>query len=216
MTNERQSEAETIRKRMKALRQQKSFDAQGHFLLEQQASVIREKLAEILKNQPFLKQILCFYPFGSEIPLLPLYKKIIAEYLLYFPVTREKDLTFYRVSSIENASFVSGKMGISEPSERQEAYGIASDGVYPRRQTGIRHMEKDKLQNGLYETAAIVPGLAFSLQNMGRIGYGGGYYDRFLAEHPEIYKIGVCYDYQIIANLPQNTWDIPMDCVVTN
>ena len=128
---------------MKALRQQKSFDAQGHFLLEQQASVIREKLAEILKNQPFLKQILCFYPFGSEIPLLPLYKKIIAEYLLYFPVTREKDLTFYRVSSIENASFVSGKMGISEPSERQEAYGVASDGVFPRRQTGIRHMEKD-------------------------------------------------------------------------
>lgn len=216
MAHERRSEAETIRKQVKALRQERSFDTDGRFLPERQASDLRNKLAEILDEQPFLKQVLCFYPFGSEIPLLPLYKKIIAKYSLYFPVTGEQDLTFYRVSFIEDASFVSGKMGISEPSERSEAYGNASDGAHPCGQTGFYPREKGGFQNGLYETAAIVPGLAFSSQNMGRIGYGGGYYDRFLAEHPGIFKIGVCYGFQLVDSLPQDPWDVPMDCIVTD
>lgn len=61
---------------------------------------------------------------------------------------------------------------------------------------------------------AIVPGLAFS-ETMGRVGYGAGYYDRFLRKYPDIFKIGVCYDCQVVDELVTNEFDIPMDCVIT-
>jgi 5-formyltetrahydrofolate cyclo-ligase len=59
----------------------------------------------------------------------------------------------------------------------------------------------------------IVPGIAFDL-GLNRIGFGGGYYDRFL-EGTGAYKIGVCFDYQIIENLESDSHDVPMDIIVT-
>jgi 5-formyltetrahydrofolate cyclo-ligase len=61
---------------------------------------------------------------------------------------------------------------------------------------------------------AIVPGLAFDRRAV-RIGYGGGYYDRFLAAHPGP-KIAIAYDFQLVGRpLPQTDHDIPVDAVVT-
>ena len=55
---------------------------------------------------------------------------------------------------------------------------------------------------------ALVPGLAFD-RNGGRLGMGGGYYDRVLGEVPV--KVGVCFGHQIIDELPMQTHDIKMD-----
>ncbi len=59
----------------------------------------------------------------------------------------------------------------------------------------------------------IVPGLAFDL-NRNRIGFGKGYYDRFL-KGSEAYKIGVCFDYQIVEKIDAGSHDVPVDIVVT-
>lgn len=61
----------------------------------------------------------------------------------------------------------------------------------------------------------LVPGLVFD-QDGNRIGYGGGYYDRFLAQYPRSHKIGLCYDVQRSEDvLPTESWDIPVDTIIT-
>lgn len=59
----------------------------------------------------------------------------------------------------------------------------------------------------------IVPGIAFDVR-LNRIGFGGGYYDRFL-EGTDAYKIGACFDYQIIEDIDAENHDVPMDIIVT-
>jgi 5-formyltetrahydrofolate cyclo-ligase len=59
----------------------------------------------------------------------------------------------------------------------------------------------------------ICPGLAFDASGA-RLGYGVGYYDRFLANRPLV-TIGICYDEQLIEEVPTEPHDIRMDWVVT-
>ena len=60
---------------------------------------------------------------------------------------------------------------------------------------------------------AIIP-LLLCDKRKNRVGYGKGFYDRFLLKHPCL-KIGVCYDFQVLENLTPNPWDIPLDIIVT-
>jgi len=60
----------------------------------------------------------------------------------------------------------------------------------------------------------VVPGVAFDPDG-NRIGYGGGYYDRFLIQVPRAWRIGVCYDLQLIKEVPRADHDVPVDAVVT-
>jgi len=48
-----------------------------------------------------------------------------------------------------------------------------------------------------------------------RIGYGAGYYDRFLAKNQKLRKIGIAFSCQELANLPVDENDIPMDYIIT-
>ena len=62
--------------------------------------------------------------------------------------------------------------------------------------------------------AWIVPGLAFTPDG-GRLGYGGGWYDRLLsASSSTSLKIGVAHDFQIVGDLPREAHDVPVDRVV--
>lgn len=61
---------------------------------------------------------------------------------------------------------------------------------------------------------AIIPGLAFS-NTRDRIGYGAGYYDKFLKSHANIFKIGVCYDCQITDDFKGEDHDVKVDCILT-
>lgn len=60
---------------------------------------------------------------------------------------------------------------------------------------------------------ALVPGVAFDAVGR-RLGRGKGYYDRFLATHPHIYKIGVCFDFQRVTEVPVDEQDVPVDEVI--
>ena len=64
------------------------------------------------------------------------------------------------------------------------------------------------------KTIIIVPGLAFD-RNGFRLGYGGGYYDRFLSDH-SLCSIGLCYDEMLQEKLPRETYDLPVDIVITD
>ena len=63
-------------------------------------------------------------------------------------------------------------------------------------------------------TLCIVPGLAFDRDGY-RLGYGGGYYDRFLAAHPEVTPVGLCYGICLCDRLPRNSYDIPVSYIIT-
>ena len=54
----------------------------------------------------------------------------------------------------------------------------------------------------------LLPGLAFD-RNGYRIGYGGGYYDRFLSREPDHPTVALCFDFQILDHLPVEEFDIP-------
>ncbi len=61
----------------------------------------------------------------------------------------------------------------------------------------------------------VIPGVAFDLQGY-RLGYGKGYYDRVLHGLDEAaVLVGLCYEFQLIANVPAEEHDIHMDLVVT-
>lgn len=60
----------------------------------------------------------------------------------------------------------------------------------------------------------IVPGLAFT-ENGGRLGYGGGFYDRFFAKNPDICKIALSYEQLIAKKLPLSKHDFTVDLIIT-
>lgn len=52
----------------------------------------------------------------------------------------------------------------------------------------------------------VIPGLAFDVSG-GRLGYGGGYYDRFLQAGLDCPRVGLCFDFQLVSALPLDPWD---------
>ena len=134
--------------------------------------------------------VLCYYSVKGEPNVLP-----IAEYALKvgkkvaFPVSHVEDrrLTFHTVSSVSELNI--GAYGIPEPS---------TDAPTP---------------TDLKNSVCIVPALAFD-QNGRRLGYGGGYYDRFLAGFEGV-SIGLAYSCFIERSLPTDQYDATMDIIIT-
>lgn len=57
---------------------------------------------------------------------------------------------------------------------------------------------------------AVIPGMAFTLDGE-RLGRGKGYYDRLLAKMPTVYKLGLCFPFQILDAIPTDENDVLMD-----
>ena len=63
--------------------------------------------------------------------------------------------------------------------------------------------------------AAIIPGSVFDIHG-GRLGYGGGYYDRFLLnDAPQAKRIGLAFELQVVDNVPLEPHDQPLDILIT-
>ncbi|MBU5255038.1 5-formyltetrahydrofolate cyclo-ligase [Tissierella praeacuta] len=61
----------------------------------------------------------------------------------------------------------------------------------------------------------LVPGVVFARDGY-RVGYGGGYYDRFLSKFKEkVNTIGLAFDLQIVEEVPKDSFDIPVDFIIT-
>ena len=59
----------------------------------------------------------------------------------------------------------------------------------------------------------LMPGLAFTEEG-NRMGYGGGFYDKFLAAEPDHPTVALCYDFQMVDYIPTDDYDIPVDRVL--
>ncbi|MDP3097932.1 MAG: 5-formyltetrahydrofolate cyclo-ligase [Syntrophales bacterium] len=81
---------------------------------------------------------------------------------------------------------------------------------------GIREPKADRLIPVPREEidAVLIPAVAFDRQGR-RVGYGGGYYDRFLPEIPRAARIGAAFACQIVAEIPPDPHDVPADRIVT-
>lgn len=80
-------------------------------------------------------------------------------------------------------------------------------------------MECKESQGTIVPTIYIVPMLAFD-KNLTRMGYGGGYFDRYIQKNKRegVYFIGVAYDEQYVGSkefLPTESSDHPLDFIVT-
>ncbi|MCM1216590.1 MAG: 5-formyltetrahydrofolate cyclo-ligase [Lachnospiraceae bacterium] len=131
--------------------------------------------------------ILCYADYGSEISTRELILKALAGgKKVFLPRVEGESMTFYRIHDL--TALAQGYKGISEPRGDTEKY------------CGGGQAER---------TLLLMPGVAFD-RNRNRIGYGKGFYDRFLAEHPELQQrsIAVGYQCQLVEELPAEETDI--------
>ena len=88
------------------------------------------------------------------------------------------------------------------------------DSLQPSEPYGILEPTTSQLSIVNYQLSiVIVPGMAFDRQGH-RLGRGKGYYDRFLSRVPNIYKIGVCFPFQLVDSVPSEETDILMDEII--
>ncbi|NLJ95995.1 MAG: 5-formyltetrahydrofolate cyclo-ligase [Clostridiales bacterium] len=152
-----------------------------------------------LKEYRECELIFTYLSFGSEVDT----RSIIDEALksnkkVYLPRVEGSHMNFYEINDL--SGLVRSKFGILEPD-------VDSDKRY----------EKPLLQEDLYKRKVmLLPGLAFDQQGY-RIGYGAGYYDKYLGkfEDSDFFKIGLAYDFQILNHITTNLYDISADMVVT-
>ncbi len=135
-----------------------------------------------------IQTIAIYYPIRNEVETTPLFIhfKKNKKHVLY-PRTEKKDLHFHQVP--ERYELKTGNFGIAEP----------NPDVHP-------YTEKPDL--------IIVPGVCFSKRG-DRIGYGAGYYDRFLAKNPSITTVGLCFDFQLAEAWDKDSHDHPIQMICT-
>jgi 5-formyltetrahydrofolate cyclo-ligase len=85
---------------------------------------------------------------------------------------------------------------------------IGHYGIREPRAENIRPVPREEID------AIIVPAVAFDLRGY-RVGYGGGYYDRFLPEVPRAVRIGAAFSCQIVPEIPADPHDVRIDRIVT-
>ena len=72
----------------------------------------------------------------------------------------------------------------------------------------------ETFQSTQVQVPILVPGVAFSRRGE-RIGYGKGYYDRYIGIHSELLSVGICFECQLLDVLPAEPQDIAMCQIVT-
>lgn len=78
---------------------------------------------------------------------------------------------------------------------------------------GILEPDND-ITDDVFEGFMLLPGLAFD-EKKHRMGYGGGFYDKYLSEHKNHFKVALAYDFQVFDNIPAEEFDVPADVIVT-
>lgn len=102
----------------------------------------------------------------------------------------ENEIRFYKINGCDEI-LEKSKFGVKEPIAIEDNY-----------------IKKSMIE------LIIVPGVCFD-QNKNRMGFGKGFYDRFL-ESTSLKSIGICFEEQIVEKLPVTTNDVKMDLVITN
>ena len=133
--------------------------------------------------------VMMYYPLSDEVDVTPVIEQLAenGKTVVLPQVTGEATMVLRRYTG--KADLQEGAFGIMEPCGE-----IFSD----------------------YETidVAIIPGMAFDRRG-NRLGRGKGYYDRFLPLLPaRVYKIGICFPFQLLDDIPMEEHDIKMDTIL--
>jgi len=89
------------------------------------------------------------------------------------------------------------------------------EGLAPQGAFHIMEPIEDGPVAGDEKALILMPGLAFDPEGH-RVGYGGGYYDRFLEKEPDHPLVALCYDFQLYDRLEVEAHDVPVDVVLTD
>lgn len=128
----------------------------------------------------------------------------------YLPIKSEIDVTpLLRWALNKKIKIVCPKVMPERQMENLELLGFEDFDYGP---FGTLHPAGNKKYNGSIDLI-IMPGLAFD-ESLNRLGYGGGYYDRFLIKHPKSIKAAVFYPFQFIDNVPVEEHDVKMSKLV--
>lgn len=163
--------------------------------------------AEILSNRNQLP--LQFIQEQSQIILGKLKKlvsfKNIKNVHIYFPINGEVDTKKF----IEELCTI----GINVYFSRQEKSSLK---ISKNKITILKNglLNETSVKRFPYFPVIVIPGVAFD-QSMNRLGFGGGFYDRFLSKRPKSLKIGLAFDFQIQSALPTEKTDQKMDLLIT-
>lgn len=163
-------------------------------MLSEEKEVFDKKIKKDLLDTDLYKRsksIFIYINFGSEINT----KAIIESFFndnksVYVPKinTKKKEMNAVKISSFEN--LIENKYGILEP-------------------------DNNEILNKMDLDLIILPGVAFDYGG-GRVGYGGGYYDRYLESiNKNIIKIALLYDFQLIDKVPCEEHDIRANYIIT-
>lgn len=149
--------------------------------------------AEIYVSDFYRKaeSVFSYVSYGAEIDTIPFIERALADNKrVAVPLMREKGkMVFIEIDSLNQLR--PNKYGIPEPEYSDEKVLVS-----------------DK------NTLIAVPGLAFDKRGY-RLGYGGGYYDRYLSMNSFMKTAGFCYEQQITDSLPHYEYDVPVDIIVT-
>lgn len=158
----------------------------------QKSGVICERLFA-MEEFAAAKDILLYASYGSEVETDAVFEKAVTlGKRVYYPRVNGDEMHFFRVRALSELK--EGYKGIREPEAIAE--------------TLFRENRADAL--------LIMPGVAFD-EGRNRIGYGKGYYDRFLQGGFAGQKIALCFSVQILTQgcIPAEETDIRPDCVLS-
>ena len=148
-------------------------------------------ITRILKKEKLTKKVIGgYYPINFEVDDLELLKKLEKnKFNISLPVIKKNFQMNFYKWSFSDPLKIN-KYGIPEPESK----------------------------NIVYPDVLLIPLVAFD-KNLNRLGYGGGYYDRFIkkfSKKKKIIKIGLALPFQKINKLPTNLHDQKLDYIVTN
>lgn len=133
------------------------------------------------------KTIYGYLPYNQEVRTVPMLERALAEgKRVAVPKVFGDEMKFIYITDLSRVE--KGYAGIPEP---------VDDGPEADDPTAL----------------VLMPGLVFDPKGH-RIGYGGGFYDRFLAKEPAHPTVALCYDFQMLPELQTEEFDIPVDRVL--
>ena len=166
----------------------------------------------IIRKKKYFKPTLKFF-----IPLIELIKKNTnkkgLKISVYFPQNYELDiLRIFDVQFFKKFTFL---LPIIEDNGLMNFYKWKKNDVLQLNKYGIPEPVKTKI---FQPNIMLIPLLAFD-RSKNRLGYGKGYYDKYLNKHNKVSKkiltVGVAFSFQIYKKLPVNNNDFKLDYVIT-
>lgn len=161
-------------------------------------------LDQLRSSEPWQKcrVPLVYLPSGSEVVTWPLVEKVLKEHERTAGCTRKlivpwcdgDELRLFWLQSLDELS--AGSFGIREPRAEMRS-------------------QPDRCVNPAEIDLVALPGLAFDDKGR-RLGQGRGYFDRLLKEiKPQVMKVGLAFEVQMVEEVPVEKHDLPVDLVIT-